>query len=74
MEISGEFKKRYALMEGAYDAYRREISVIPTDYPEKENSLLQKVKESDPVCRAPMYKLGELTIEFTASQRDAHHR
>lgn len=74
MEISNEFKKNYDLMEDAYDSYRKEISNIPIDDPARKDTLVSKAKESDPVCRNPMLKLGEITVEFTAQQKKAHQR
>ena len=60
------------MLEEAYGGFKKEIGSIPKDDPDREEILTQKVYECEPIWQTPMRKLGQMTTEFTTSERKVH--
>ncbi|OQY11023.1 MAG: hypothetical protein B6I30_07790 [Desulfobacteraceae bacterium 4572_187] len=74
MTISHKFIQLYGQMEEAYAACKSEIESIPKEVPDREKVLEKIVQESRSMCRNPMFKLGEITVEFTPAEREDHQQ
>ena len=72
MKISDDFIRLYGTLEEAYAEFKTEILSIPKEDPDRDDLLIEKVHECEPIRRNCMTNLGQITMEFKKPEKEVH--